>query len=145
MNLILIHLSLSRYLDAPIVRGVKRVVYANNYDQVELSCEVKSNPQSIFSWYFGPKELFSSYKYNLSSVIYKQMHRTFLDDMENYHHYRSKLVINSLTQFDFGEYFCRANNIIGESVQIIKLKRKRNKLLLFISFYYLSNVCQFIK
>ena len=121
-------------IDAPIVRAVRRVVYANNYDQVELSCEVRSNPQSIFSWYFGAKELFSSYKYNLSSVIYKQMHRTYLDDLDNYHHYRAKLVVNSLTQFDFGEYVCRANNIIGESLQIIKLKRKRTRPPLSFSF-----------
>lgn len=110
---------------APVVKPSRRIVYANNYDQVELSCEVNSNPQSIFSWYYGPKELFSSYKYNLSSVVYKQIQRTYLDDLDNVHHYKSKLVINSLTQFDYGEYICRASNLIGEGVQIIRLRRKQ--------------------
>jgi hypothetical protein len=114
----------------PIVKPTRRTIYANYYDQIELSCEVKSNPQSIFSWYYGNKELFSNYKYNLSTTVYKQINRVFLDDLKNFHHYKSTLMINSLTQFDYGEYFCKANNIIGENVQTIRLKRKR-KLTLF--------------
>ena len=110
----------------PIVRPLRRTIFANYYDQVEISCEIKSNPQSIFAWFYGAKELFSNYKYNLSTNVYKQINRVFLDDPRNFHWYKSTLLINSLTQFDYGDYFCKSNNIIGESVQTIRLKRKRN-------------------
>lgn len=109
---------------APLIQPTKRIVYSNNYDQVELKCDVKSNPQSVISWYFGTKELFTSYKYNISSILYKQINRNILDEYENYHYYRSNLVVNSVGQFDYGDYYCKANNIIGERTQIISLKHK---------------------
>lgn len=113
--------------DVPIVKPLRKIVYANFYDQVELNCEVKSNPQSIFSWHFAGnnKELFSNFKYNLSTQVYKQIDRVHLDNVKNYHLYKSTLVVNSLTQFDYGDYYCKANNIIGENTQVIRLKRKR--------------------
>ena len=107
------------------MKAVRSNIFANQYDQIELSCEVKSNPQSIFSWFYGNKELFSNYKFNVTNSVYKQIQRTYLDDLDNFHHYKSSLVINSITQFDYGDYYCRANNIIGESTQLIRLKRKR--------------------
>ncbi len=109
---------------APLIQPSKRIVYSNNYDQVELKCDVKSNPQSVISWYFGNKEISTSYKYNISSILYKQINRNILDEYENYHYYRSKLVINSVGQFDYGDYYCKANNIIGERTQVISLKHK---------------------
>jgi hypothetical protein len=110
------------------------------YDQIELSCEVKSNPQSIFSWFYGTKELFSNYKYNLSTTIFKQINRLHMDDTKNYHSYKSSLLINSLTQFDYGEYYCKANNIIGESTQIISIKKKRNFYLILEMKKFMKNI-----
>ncbi|CAF0713218.1 unnamed protein product [Brachionus calyciflorus] len=109
----------------PMVKAVRKVVFANNYDQIELSCEVKSNPQAIFSWFYGNKELASNYKYNITYDVYKQIQRNYLDDLENTHHFRSNLIVSSLTQFDYGDYTCRANNIIGENSQILKIKKKQ--------------------
>jgi hypothetical protein len=120
-------------LDAPLIRTPKKNVYANNFDMVDIVCEVKSNPQSVFAWYFGSKELSASYKHNISTKTYRQTNRAYVDDPENVHHYRSKLTVNALTQFDYGEYSCRSSNSIGESVQTIRLHKKR----MFLNLYTL--------
>lgn len=101
-------------------------MFATNYDQTELSCEIKSNPQSIITWFYGNKELTSNYKYNITNIVYKQINRSNLDDISNFQFFRSSLMINSLSQFDYGDYYCRANNIIGENGQVITIKKKRN-------------------
>lgn len=91
-----------------------------------MSCQVKSNPQSVFSWFFGNKELFSSYKHNITNVVYRIISRSSpVDDSDNVHYYRSTLIINGLTQFDYGNYTCRASNVIGETEQAVQLLRKR--------------------
>lgn len=112
----------SIYKDAPIVRASKRIVYANDFDQVVLTCKVKSNPQSIFTWYHDNKELFTGYKHNITSVVSttRRVNDFFADD-----YYQSTLILNSASAMDFGNYSCRASNIIGDKAQTIGLKRKQ--------------------
>jgi len=56
----------------------------------------------------------------------KQVNRNYVDEIDNNQVIQSKLIINSITQFDYADYYCKANNMIGEGVQKITLKRKRN-------------------
>lgn len=114
------------------MRAVRKTIYASNYDQAELVCEIKSNPQSIFSWFYNNKELSSNYKYNITNIVFSKTKRNYLDDEDNVHYYRSTLIVNSLTQFDYGDYYCRANNVIGEKKQILKIKKKRNFIFIFL-------------
>jgi hypothetical protein len=109
----------------PVVSTVKKQVYANQYDQVELACDVQSNPQSIISWFYKSKELPNSYKYNMTNQVYKQINRTHLDDIDNMHSYRATLVVKSIAQFDYGDYYCRANNIMGGNGQLIQIRPKQ--------------------
>lgn len=113
------------FKDTPIVKAIKQNVFANQYDQVELACDVKSNPQSIISWFYKSKELLNSYKYNITSTVYSQINRTHMDNIENMHHYRSTLAVKAVTQFDYGDYYCKANNIMGGNGQLINVKKKR--------------------
>lgn len=125
---------------------MRKTIFANNYDQVQLICEIKSNPQSIVSWFYGNKELNSNYKYNITNSVLGKVKSSYLDDFDSVHHYQSILIVNSLTQFDYGEYSCRANNVIGENRQILKIKKKRNIYLFLkkeknsqILYFYLNN------
>lgn len=104
---------------------MNRNVYANNYDKVELACEVKSNPQAIISWHFKNKEIQQSYKYTMSKSLIKKFDHSYLDDSENVHSFVSILTVSSLTHFDYGQYMCRSNNIIGGNTQIINLHQKQ--------------------
>ena len=115
------------------MRAVKQNVFANQYDQVELSCDVKSNPQSIIAWFFKSKELLNSYKYNISNMVRRQINRTHMDEPDNMHSYRSTLTVKSITQFDYGDYYCRANNIMGGNGQMVHIKKKRKLNFFFIS------------
>ena len=110
---------------APVVTAVRTSVFAGAHDQVELACDVKSNPQAIVTWMYKNKELPNSYKYNMTTRMFRQINRTHLDDSENMHHFRASLLVKSIAQFDYGDYYCRANNIIGGHGQTIQVRPKQ--------------------
>jgi hypothetical protein len=99
-------------------------VYANDFDQITLKCQVKTNPIALITWYFESKEIFTNYKYNLTLIQHKQIDDAEFSDLNNVQLFESILTINSLTQYDYGEYMCRAGNQIGISSKIIRLNRK---------------------
>lgn len=109
---------------SPVVTARKEHLYANNYDKIELACEVKSNPQSIISWYFKNREIQQSYKYKMTKSLIKKFDHSYLDDAENIHSFVSILTVSSLTHFDYGQYVCRSNNIIGGNSKVITLHQK---------------------
>jgi hypothetical protein len=51
--------------------------------------------------------------------------------MNNVHYYRTSLIIHGITYDDYGAYYCRANNLIGQNIRSINLNRKR-KLVYFL-------------
>lgn len=110
---------------SPTVKPLKTNIYANNYDKIKLSCEVKSNPQSIISWHFKNKEIKQSYKYKIGKSLLKKFDHSYLDDIGNVHSFVSTLTVNSLTHFDYGQYTCRSNNIIGGTSKYIDLYQKQ--------------------
>lgn len=55
----------------------------------------------------------------------KQIDENEFSDLDNTHLAESSLTINSLTQYDYGEYSCRASNQIGTRLKTIRLNRKR--------------------
>ena len=74
-------------------------------------------------------EIYSNYKYNLTLNQYKQIDDTDFSDLSNVQMLESILTINSLTQYDYEEYMCRAGNQIGISSKIIRLNRKSKSIL----------------
>ena len=119
----------STRIDAPELSTPKAKLYANDFDQMSLKCQVKSNPAALITWYFQSKEIYSNYKYNLTLSQYKQIDYTDFSDLSNVQMFESILTINSLTQYDYGEYMCRAGNQIGISSKIIRLNRKSKSIL----------------
>ena len=112
--------------DSPVVTTTNRVIYAINQNTIKLACEVKSNPQSIISWQFKGKEIQEkANRYSMKKSLIKQFDHSYLDDAENIHAFVSTLTVTSLTQFDYGQYTCHSNNIIGGNSQFIKLNQKQ--------------------
>ncbi len=111
-------------LVAPNVTVNKNILFANNNDQLELLCEIESNPESIFVWQFNNREIGSNnYKYNITTkIIYKN---NDFNELNKISYIQTKLLINSVNSIDFGSYFCKATNVIGEAVETIKIERKR--------------------
>ena len=69
------------------------------------------------------REISNSYKFNITTkIIYKNNDYNELNKISFIH---SKLVINSISSFDYGVYWCRARNVIGEAMDSIKVERKR--------------------
>lgn len=108
---------------SPELTASKMSIYASNYDQVSLKCQVKSNPISFITWYFENKEIFQNYKYNLSVNQLKQIDDE--SDLDNINQFESILTINSLTPYDYGDYSCRATNQLGTLLKTIKLNLKK--------------------
>ena len=113
-------------LDAPRLSSPKAKVYANEFDKISLKCQVKTNPVALISWYFESKEIFTNYRYNLTLNQQNQIDDIEFSDLNNVQLFESILTINSFTQYDYGEYMCRAGNQIGISSKIIRLNRRSN-------------------
>ena len=59
-------------------------------------------------------------------MIHKNLTKIINIQTENAHEFSTKFIINSINNFDYGVYACKASNLIGDSMKQIKLERKSN-------------------
>ena len=69
------------------------------------------------------REIANSYKFNITTkIIYKN---NDYNELNKISFIQSRLTINSINNFDFGNYYCKARNVIGEAIDSVKVERKR--------------------
>jgi len=79
-------------------------------------------PPSLFRQ-LNEREISNSYKFNITTkIIYKN---NDYNEMNKISFIQSKLTINSISNFDYGTYWCRARNLIGEAIDSTRVERKR--------------------
>ena len=96
-------------LDVPKVTTLTSIIAIDLYaDQIELSCQIDSFPESKVSWKYGDQFILPSEKY------------TILQNGSN-----SILIIKQMqSDLDYGLYSCHAVNKLGEHSTTIQLRSK---------------------
>lgn len=86
-------------------------LFAQNNDKIEVVCTIRALPSiTQLNWYFNKQPIVSSYKYNLTTTWLKSLNENKEEQLE------MRLVINSISERDYGQYECKALNSIGESI-----------------------------
>ncbi|XP_077869551.1 myelin-associated glycoprotein-like [Saccoglossus kowalevskii] len=80
----------------------------NLTEQVNIICEINSNPESVITWLDQYNETLSN---DTGKIIIREKYETVLKT--------SILTIMSVEESDFGEYYCVARNYIGSIIQTV--------------------------
>lgn len=95
--------------DEPKIEVERRIVYSGAGIESKMTCIVSAYPEAIIIWYKDNKKL-------THNKELKMEHRTI-----NGNKTKHTLKIMHTSARDFGEYQCRAENIMGENTKSITL------------------------
>ena len=99
------------FLVAPTVHVENQLIGAPLDTSVELNCFSEGHPRTIRYWNLGKSMLLSNSKY-----VQKETNSEYNSSMT--------LIINSVSQEDYGTYKCVVENSLGTASGTIQLYRK---------------------
>ena len=101
----------------PIVLHKHDKVAASHHEDAEITCQVQAWPKSEFQWSYGNSG--THLQGSSSDGHYEISSTSDNDDI-----YTSILKIRNIIDSDYGNYHCKAYNVLNETVSIIRLQPK---------------------
>lgn len=102
--------------DPPIIIKQQQKVAYDLAETAEITCRVQAYPKPEFQWYYGS----NTAALQMSSEGHYEINTT----TDNNDSYLSILKIRNVKQQDYGEYFCRVKNSLGQIKPSIRLQPK---------------------
>jgi hypothetical protein len=99
-----------RVLYSPEVEAKESIIHSTLGSEVVLVCQIHSEPSSTIVWFFRNSRILPSNKLK------------FFRTNES-----ASLKISQLSEEDYGNYTCSANNSLGEGMKTIEVTRKPSK------------------